>query len=98
MVSNSMHGNAGLLGHFAHDRVLETLARLNKPRNRRVTPGRPAGLPAEQCTRAVADHDDDRRINARKCFLGAARIGTAQHVPGTFAQQAGAARAAKAMP
>jgi len=98
VILNVVHGDASLFGDLAYHRILQTLTRLDKPRNRRVAAGRPSCLATQERTLAVAHQDYDRRINPRKLFLGAGRIRAAQHVAGTLRHEMSAAVAAEAVP
>src|SRR5687767_3639286 len=65
-VARARDRDAGFLAHFAHDRLLERLPRLDEARERRVALLGPRGLPAEQTALAVRDERDDRGVGPRE--------------------------------
>src|SRR6202034_312079 len=84
VVTRAQYLDAGLFRDLARHRVLEALARLDETGDGGIASRRPARLPAEQRTLAVADQHDDGGIQARVELLTALRVRAAQAVAGAL--------------
>ena len=72
------HRHAGFLQHFAGHGVFQALAGFDEARDRRIPPGWPRRLAAEQCPLAIRGQHDDGGIQARK-MIDAAGVVRALH-------------------
>ena len=76
------HRHAGFFQHFAGHGVLQALTRFDEARDRRISPGWPRGLAAEQCPLAIRRQHDDGRIEAWKMIDAAGVVRAFHDVPG----------------
>ena len=72
-VDDARAGDAGLLADLAPHRVLDRLAGLEKPGQRRIHARREAGLAPDQAALAVDGQHDHDRVDARKMLCVAGR-------------------------
>src|SRR5437899_12247731 len=70
-VAEVRHVHADLLLHLAVDGALERLAVVHEARHEGVATGGPLALAGEQAAVAVADQDDDRRMEVRIVLVAA---------------------------
>src|SRR5438309_5038155 len=70
-VAEVRHVHADLLLHLAVDGALERLAVVHEARHEGVATGGPIALAGEQAAVAVADQDDDRRVQMRIVLVAA---------------------------
>lgn len=76
-VTGREHRHARLFHHLARDRLFERFTRLDETGQHRPAARRPAGLPAQQQPRPVADRHDHGRVGARVMLEAAGRAARA---------------------
>src|SRR3954462_2782947 len=97
MIGHVRDFDRGLFLHLAADPLFEALARLDEARERRMEPGRPSRLAAEETAVAVVDEHDDGGIGAGEMLRSAFLVGADPHMACVAASRRSAADAAEEM-